>query len=113
MDTVVGGCLLWCIGAIIPDGNALGLLNSLQLQFSVWMNSRGRKQEEDWLQHHIRVRREMRAILHKFQIQRWSTKWLQRVWRYSGHRARGANNEVRVASVKIGGCGQPSPGSCS
>ena len=102
MDTVVGGCLLWCAGAIIPDGHALGLMNSLQLQFCVWMNNRGRKPGEDWLRHHIRVRRETRATMHRFE----STKWLQRVWRYSGHRARGVNNDVWVASVQIDEWGQ-------
>ena len=101
MDVVVGGCLLWCIGAILPDGHALGLINSLQLQFAVWMNNRGRKPGEEWLQHHIRVRREMRAMMHRFQVQRWSTRWLQKLWRYSGHRARGVNNQVQIASVQI------------
>ena len=101
MDVIVGGCLLWCIGAIMPDGCALGLLNSLQLQFAVWMNNRGRKPGEEWLKHHIRVRREMRAMLYKFQVQRWSARWLQRVWRYAGHRARGCNKPVKVASVQI------------
>ena len=101
MNAIVGGCLSWCIGAIIPDGHALGLVSSMQLQFAVWVNHRGRKPGEEWLQRHIRVRREMRATLHRYQVQRWSARWLQMVWRYSGHRARGANNDVKVASVKI------------
>ena len=90
LDVVVGGCLLWCIGAILPDGHAMGLINSLQLQFAVWMNNRGRKPGEEWLSHHIRVRREMRALLHRFQVQRWSTRWLQKVWRYSGTELEGS-----------------------
>ena len=92
---------MWCVGAILPDAHALGLVNSLQLQLVTWMLKRGQRAGEEWVQHFVRTRRESRAILHRLEVQRWSTRWLQRVWRYSRHRARAVQQEVWVPSVQL------------
>ena len=102
LNGVVGAGLLWRSGAIMPDKHALGLVNQLQLQRCTWMMGRNRRPGEQWLEHRVRVRREARAAMHRWDCQRWSTIWLERVWGFAGHRARCATR-VDLVSSKLDG----------
>ena len=78
----------------MPDKHSMGFLNQLQLQLCTWMMGRNRKPGEQWLEHHIRVRREARAAMHRWGCKRWSTIWL--------HRARSATR-LDLVSSKLDG----------
>ena len=108
LDTVVGGCLLWCCAALMPDVQALGLVNSFQCQMIVWMLKRGRQAGETWVSHHMRTFREARALLFYHKQPRWSTNWLTRMWNYWGHWARGYTDKCRwrVGLWGAGGTGR-------
>ena len=87
-DKVVTGSALWCAAAILPDRQALQMVNGHMFMMVGWMMGLGRRPGEDWLSSHVRGLRAARAMVHKVLKDRWSTKWLRRVWRYTGHRAR-------------------------
>ena len=99
LNTVIGGSVLWCGGGLVPDVQALGLINSFQYQLISWMLRRGRKADESWLDHRLRALREARSTLHSAQSGRWSTEWLSRVWRYAGHRSRCAQRPIPGAAA--------------
>ena len=101
LDTCVGNSLLWCSGALQPDVQALGMINSFQLQLIVWMLRRRRRGDEKWLDFHTRVFREARAVLHGSAVDRWSSRWLAAIWRFSGHRARCADRPVPGAGAVV------------
>ena len=84
---------LWCLSAIPPDSGGMGFLNSVQVQLIVWMMRLRRGASEDWGTFRLRVWRAARAALHRSGEERWSTTWLRKYWRYSGHRARGLERE--------------------
>ena len=89
---------LWCLSAIPPDPGGLGYMNSVQTQLVVWMMRLRRGAAEDWGSFRLRVWRAARAALHRAGQERWSTVWLRKFWRYSGHRARGLDREFPVLS---------------
>ena len=99
LDSVIGGSVLWCGGGVVPDAQALGLINGFQYQLIAWMLRRGRRADESWLDHRMRTLREARNVLHSTQLGRWSTAWLSRVWRYAGHRCRCSQRPVPGAAA--------------
>ena len=103
LQSVVAGSALWSCAALPMDEQALGLVNQAQTQFIVWMMQKGRRQGETWLDHHIRTHREARSALHFHGGDRWSTVWLKRVWRYSGHRARAGMSDSPPPSAVVDG----------
>ena len=101
LDTCVGNSLLWCSGGLQSDVQALGMINSFQLQLIVWMLRRRRRGDEGWLEFHTRVFREARLALRGSGKQRWSTRWLAAIWRFGGHRARCQDRPVPGAGAVI------------
>ena len=99
LSSVVGGSILWCAGGMVPDVQAMGLLNSFQYQLIAWMMRKSRRQHETWLEHRVRTLREARNVLHSTGLGRWSSEWLSRVWRYAGHRARCSNRPIPGAAA--------------
>ena len=89
---------LWCLSALPPDPGGLGYLNSVQIQLIVWMMRLRKGAQEDWGAFRLRVWRAARAALHRAGEERWSTVWLRKYWRFSGHRARGLDRESPVLS---------------
>ena len=103
MQRTAGQSGLWCLSAFPPDRGGMGYLNAAQLQLIVWMMRLSRGRNEDWGSYRLRAWRAARAALHRSGEERWSTLWLRRHWRYSGHRARGADRESPVISSVIDG----------
>ena len=99
LHSVIGGSVLWCGGGMVPDVQALGLINSFQYQLIAWMLRRGRRSDETWLGHRLRTLREARHVLHSAQMGRRSSDWLSRVWRYAGHRSRCSQRPVPGAAA--------------
>ena len=100
-DRVVAGSALWCAAAIIPDRQALMMVNAHLYMMVGWMMNLKRRPGEDWLGCHIRSLRAARAAVHRVLGKRWSTKWLRRVWRYAGHRIRGGDRASPPGSTLI------------
>ena len=90
MNTVVGGALLWCIGAIAPDKYGLQQINTFMYRVVSWMMRLKRETDESHILFRIRCNRCARDAVHKYLGVRWSTTWLQRTWNYRGHSARAA-----------------------
>ena len=89
--STVGGAALWYSSAAPPSPQALGAVNSLQLELVSRMAGFKRRSGETWLEYHSRSRRGARQLLVNNEQPRWSSLWLQRYWNYKGHVARGAN----------------------
>ena len=98
MDKIIGSSALWCISCFGPDKAAMSMLNSVQLQLLVWMLHLGKRNHEGWEEYRKRAFRSARSILHSAGCQRWSTTWVQRYWRFAGHRVRGLLHAVPVIS---------------
>ena len=98
LDRVIGGMVLWCLASIIPDRSALILLNSLQLQLTMWCMKVGKRTNETWLAFKQRGFRGARQVVWTCLQRRWSTSWLDRWWTFAGHRARGLDREVPGAA---------------
>ena len=97
-DKLVTSSALWCCSAIVPDRMALLLVNRHLLRLVTWMLRSKRGSQETWLDHHLRKLRTARSVLHSTVKERWSTKWLRRMWGYMGHVARGTHKESAPAS---------------
>ena len=90
MNTVVGGTLLSCIGAIAPDSYGLQQVNTLMYRVVSWMMRLKEGLDEDPIIYRIGCNRSARDAVHKYLQIRWSTTWLERTWNYRGHIARAA-----------------------
>ncbi|CAE7361985.1 unnamed protein product [Symbiodinium necroappetens] len=101
--STVGGAALWYSSAAPPSPQALGAVNSLQLELVSRMAGFRRRSSETWLEFHTRSRRAARQLLVSHEQPRWSTLWLQRYWNYKGHVARGNAREQPPASSVIDG----------
>ena len=88
MERILGGTALWFICSVPPDRAAMTALNSTQLQLMVWLLKFAKTEGETWTQFRQRAFRGARAALHAAGLERWSTVWLRRYWRYAGHRVR-------------------------
>ena len=88
LATVVGNSVLWPLAAFPPDRPAMGLLNTMQLQVTIWTMRVAKRPGEGWDAFRLRAYRGARAALHASGTERWSTTWLRRWWRYAGHRCR-------------------------
>ena len=98
-DKLVTSSSLWCCSAIVPNRMALLLVNRHLLRLVVWMLRSKRASRETWLEHHLQELRTARAVVHSTIIrERWSTRWLRRMWGYMGHVARGTHKESPPAS---------------
>ncbi|CAE7726001.1 pol, partial [Symbiodinium sp. CCMP2456] len=51
MSTVLGGTALWCVSALPPDRSAMGLMNTAQLQLTIWAMRLGKRHDE--VEHHV------------------------------------------------------------
>ena len=98
-QAAVGGAALWYAAAAMPNYQAMGALNSMQLEMVARMSGIRRRPEESWLDHRLRGLRAARQILHNAGMERWSTIWLRRHWQYRGHVARAASREQPPAST--------------
>ena len=94
MERVLGGTALWFICCVPPDKSAMTALNSTQLQLMVWLLRFAKTEGETWAQFRQRAFRGARAALHSAGLERWSTVWLRRYWRYAGHRVRTVLSEA-------------------
>ncbi|OLQ00488.1 putative 149 kDa protein [Symbiodinium microadriaticum] len=88
LATVVGNSALWPLAAFPPDRPAMGLMNTMQLQITIWTMRVAKRRDEGWDAFRLRAYRGARAALHASGTERWSTEWLRRWWRYAGHRSR-------------------------
>ena len=96
---VVGGAALWYSSAITPTSQALSSMNTLQLELLATTIGFRRRSDETWLDFRLRSMRGARHVLHSHHMDRWSTMWLQRFWKYKGHVARAANRSKPPAST--------------
>ena len=71
-DRVVTGSALWCSSAILPDRQALMMVNAHLYMMVVWMMGLRRRTGEDWLACHVRTLRAARAAVHRVLGERWS-----------------------------------------
>ncbi|CAE7577241.1 unnamed protein product [Symbiodinium sp. CCMP2592] len=88
MQRVVGATALWFICCVPPDKATMTALNTTQLQLMVWLLRFAKAATESWEDFRKRAFRGARAALHSAGLERWSTLWLRRYWRYAGHRVR-------------------------
>ncbi|CAE7346755.1 unnamed protein product [Symbiodinium microadriaticum] len=88
MERVVGGTALWFICCVPPDKATMTSLNATQLQLMVWLLRFAKGPNEPWEDFRKRSFRGARAALHSAGLERWSTLWLRRYWRFAGHRVR-------------------------
>ncbi|CAE7497830.1 unnamed protein product [Symbiodinium sp. CCMP2456] len=88
MQRVVGATALWYVCAVPPDKAAMTALNATQLQLMVWLLRFSKASTESWGEFRQRAFRGARSALHSAGLERWSTLWLRRYWRYAGHRVR-------------------------
>ncbi|CAE7220435.1 unnamed protein product, partial [Symbiodinium sp. CCMP2456] len=102
-QSCVGGAALWYAAAAPPNIQAMGALNSMQLEMVARMSGIRRKPAEGWLDFRLRGLRAARQILANVGAERWSTQWLRRHWQYRGHVARSAEREEPPASAIIDG----------
>ena len=99
--SAVGGAALWYGAAASPGPQAMGALNTMQLEMVARMSGLRRKTEESWLHFRQRSMRAARQILCNAGHERWSTVWLRRHWQYRGHVARAAAREQPPASSHL------------
>ena len=88
LQRVVGATALWFICAVPPDKAGMTAMNATQLQLMIWLLRFAKASSETWEQFRQRAFRGARAALHAAGVERWSTLWLRRYWRYAGHRVR-------------------------
>ena len=101
LDRLITSSALWCCAAVLPDRMALLLVNKHLLRMVVWMLKSKRAPHQTWLDHHLRQLRTARAVLTSTLKERWSTKWLRRIWGYMGHVARGSHRVWPPASSVV------------
>ena len=101
---VVGGAALWYSSAITPTSQALSCINTLQLELLAKVIGFRRKTDESWLEFRLRSLRGARHVLHSHLMDRWSTVWLQRFWKYKGHIARALDRQHPPASSYMDSC---------
>ncbi|CAE7355682.1 unnamed protein product [Symbiodinium sp. KB8] len=87
-SAVVTGSALWYSCAMPPSVQAMGALNTAQLELVSKLAGFRRRTEESWLEFRLRSIRGARQLLVNHQVERWSTGWLKRYWDYKGHIAR-------------------------
>ena len=100
-QSAVGGAALWYAAAAVPNYQAMGAVNSMQLEMVARMSGIRRRPDEGWLDFRMRGLRGVRQILHNAGMERWSTIWLRRHWQYRGHVARAAGRDQPPASSII------------
>ena len=100
LTKTVGGALLWCCGALIPDPVGIHMVNKFQATCVAWMMAVKRQEAELGVCHRIRCIRLARAMIQKGSS-RWGTTWLERAWSYLGHVARGCNREFPPPSTHL------------
>ena len=101
LAAVVGNSVLWPLAAFPPDKSALGLLNSQQLQLTVWTMRLAKHTDEGLDAFRLRALQAARAALHHAGLERWGTCWLRRWWSYAGHRARSLLHEHPPLSAHL------------
>ncbi|CAE7550167.1 unnamed protein product [Symbiodinium necroappetens] len=101
--TAVGGAALWYASAAPPNFQAMGALNTMQLEFVARMAGHKRRPDESWLDFRMRSLRAARQILSNAGMERWSTTWLRRHWQYRGHVVRAASRDQPPASSVMDG----------
>ena len=101
MERVLGGTVLWPLAALPMDSASLGLVNSLQLQMTIWIMRVAKRPDEGWVQFRERAYRDARAVVYKYSKRRWSTLWLERWWNYAGHRTRCSMHETQNAATVV------------
>ena len=100
LNRVVGASALWNSAAFSPEQHALEAVNHLLYQFVVWMLRPRKHSSEDWVTFKQSTIRQARVMVLTHIRERWSTQWLARWWGYSGHTARGLNqNYVPGSSI--------------
>ena len=97
-QSIVGGAALWYASAATPTPQAMGALNTMQMEMVARMSGLKRKTAESWLEFRQRSIRAARQIIHNTGTERWSTTWLRRHWQYRGHVARAAQRGSPPAS---------------
>ena len=100
-QSAVGGAALWYASAATPNVQAMGALNTMQLEMVARMSGLRRGSEESWLEFRMRGLRAARQILCNAGMERWSTLWLRRHWQYRGHVARAAERSQPPASTTM------------
>ena len=98
LTKTVGGALLWCCGALIPDPVGIHMVNKFQASCVAWMMGVKRQDGEQGVCHGIRCIRLARAMIQKGG-QRWGTTWLERAWTFLGHVARGQHRDFPLSST--------------
>ena len=98
-QSMVGGAAPWYASAATPTPQAMGALNTMQLEMVARMSGLRRGTEESWLDFRMRGLRAARQILHNAGQARWSTTWLRRHWQYRGHVVRARERECPPASA--------------
>ncbi|CAE7233474.1 unnamed protein product [Symbiodinium sp. CCMP2592] len=101
MERVIGATALWFICAVPPDKSAMTALNATQLQLMVWLLRFAKTSTETWEDFRKRAFRGARSALHSAGVERWSTLWLRRYWRYAGHRVRASLSPVPPISTEV------------
>ena len=101
MERILGGTVLWPLAALPMDASSLGLINSLQLQLTVWIMRLCKRATESWIEFRERAYRGARSIVHRYSHKRWSTLWLERWWAYAGHRTRAHLHTTQTAATVI------------
>ena len=97
LDRIVGVSILWSSRAFPPKTNALSALNQLMFQMVVWMLKAKKHGGETWAEFRQKVVRQARQMVLRFLLDRWSLQWARRWWSYSGHVARGSEQEPKPA----------------
>ena len=98
-SAVVTGSALWYSCAMPPSVQAMGALNTAQLELVSKLAGFRRRTEESWLEFRLRSIRGARQLLVNHQVERWSTGWLKRYWDYKGHIARALYRTSPTASA--------------
>ncbi|CAE7265287.1 lolT1 [Symbiodinium sp. CCMP2592] len=88
LATAVGNAAMWCLASFPPEKPAMGMLNTMQLQLTMWTMRLARRVGESMGEFRVRAFRAARYALHASGVERWGTSWLRRWWRYAGHRSR-------------------------
>ena len=101
---IVGGAALWYSSAVTPTSQALSSMNTLQLELLAKTIGFRRRSDETWLDFRMRSLRGSRHVLHVHHMDRWSTTWLERFWKYKGHIARALRRDHPPASSYMDSC---------
>ena len=100
-QAVVTGSALWYSCAVPPTAQAMGALNTTQLELVSKMAGFRRGSDETWCEFRLRSLRGARQILCNNQAERWSTCWLKRYWDFKGHISRAFHRSSPTASALI------------